>query len=85
MFNTLVIAECCDLTAIKPYKNMSSGNVKLRDAGIKRYSKKLKVSVKRKTKICVREIGHNNSGGGLVGNHAKAFFEHGDKICNTIG
>ena len=34
MFNTLVVAECCDLSTIKPYKNMSSDNVKLRDDGI---------------------------------------------------
>ena len=80
MFNTLVIAECCDLSSVKPNKNMSSKNVKLRDAGIKKYSKRLL----RKTGICVRDIGHNNTGGGLVGNHAKAFFEHGDQICDTI-
>ena len=80
MFNTLVVAECCDLSSVTPYKNMTSKNVALRDDGIKKYAKALK----KKTGIIVRDIGHNNTGGGLVGNHAKSFFENGDCICDTI-
>jgi len=81
MFNSLVIAECCTgLETLKPYKNMSSVNVKIRDAGIKDYAKKLR----KKMGIVVRDIGHGNTGGGLVGNHAKAFFENADDICEKI-
>jgi hypothetical protein len=80
MFNSLVISVECDLKTVKPNKNMTSHNVKVRDAGIKKYAKKLR----EKMKIVVRDIGHGNTGGGLVGNHAKKFFENGKDICEKI-
>ena len=80
MFNSLVISKCCDLKTVKPNKNMTSSNVKKRDEGIKKYAEILR----KKMGIVVRDIGHGNTGGGLVGNHAKAFFENGKKICEDI-
>ena len=80
VFESLVTHACCDLKTLDPSRKMSSKNKELKDKGIKKYSKRLR----QKASIVVKDVGKGNTGGGLVGNHAKKFFENGSEVVDLI-
>jgi len=60
----------------KPWKDMNAINRKLTDAKEKSFQEKIQSAFQ----ITLKNVGHGNTGGGLVGNHAKKFFEHHQEI-----